>query len=103
MLFMHRNAVRRALSQAAVNGLQVQYPSGYRRRADTAVRQNVLDGVRSVNQQMLYSLGDEFGANGVEISAHMLCAEDHLPYQGRQYSVKEFSDIQGNLKRQFGM
>ena len=37
------------------------------------------------------------GANGVEIDAHMLCAEDHLPYQGGQYSNEEFESIQNDL------
>lgn len=36
------------------------------------------------------------------IDAHFLCAEDHLPYQGRQYSMKEFADLQGSLPRKIG-
>lgn len=39
----------------------------------------------------------------VEISAHYLCAEDHLPYQGRQFSQKEFDALQARLDRPFGM
>lgn len=38
----------------------------------------------------------------VVIDAHFLCAEDHLPYQGRQYSMKEFADLQGRLPRKIG-
>lgn len=37
------------------------------------------------------------------IDAHFLCAEDHLPYQGRQYSNREFESIQSSLRRPFGM
>ena len=48
-------------------------------------------------------MGKEYGADGVEITAHALCAEDHLPYQGRQYSHKEFDRIQNTLRRPFGM
>lgn len=36
------------------------------------------------------------------IDAHFLCAEDHLPYQGRQYSMKEFADLQSRLPRKIG-
>ena len=80
----------------------MQYPSGLTRRLDTAARQNILDGVRAVNNDILRQLGNEYGADGVEISAHALCAEDHLPYQGKQFSNKEFERIQNSLKRPFG-
>jgi len=63
---------------------------------------NVLDGVRHLNQSIMEEVGRQFGANGVEIDAHMLCAEDHLPYQGQQFSNEEFEDIQASLDRPFG-
>lgn len=98
------SAIRSSLGNAGMNGVRVTYPSGYRMRADSAMRMNILDGVRSLNNAMLKELGEEFGADGVEISAHMMCAEDHLPYQGRQYSQKDFEEnVQGNLTRQIGM
>lgn len=99
----YRSAVRKALKEAAGEGLRVQYASGYTRRLDTAVRQNVLDGVRALNNDVLRQLGKEYGADGVEISAHALCAEDHLPYQGLQFSDKEFDRLQNLLDRPFGM
>ena len=97
-------AIRKAFKAAAQDGLRVQYPrSGMTRRLDTAIRQNVLDGIRSLNQDVLNQVGKEFGADGVEISAHALCAQDHLPYQGRQFSKKEFDRLQNLLDRPFGM
>jgi hypothetical protein len=99
----YRSAIRATMKKAAVDGLRVKYPSGASRRLDTAVRQNVLDGVRALNNDILRQLGKEYGADGVEISAHYLCAEDHLPYQGRQFSQKEFDALQARLDRPFGM
>lgn len=108
----YQSAVRKALKEACADGLMIEtpkgpktkYASGYRRRLDSAIRQNILDGVRSINQDVLDQLGKEYGADGVEISAHALCAEDHLPYQGLQFSKKEFDDLQKNrLDRPFGM
>lgn len=99
----YRGAIRVAMKKAAADGLRVRYPSGVSRRLDTAVRQNVLDGVRALNNDILRQLGKEYGADGVEISAHYLCAEDHLPYQGRQFSQKEFDALQARLDRPFGM
>ena len=75
----YNSAIRRTMKTAAQDGLRVKYPnSGLTRRLDSAVRQNVLDGVRAVNNDVLRQLGNEYGADGVEISAHALCATDHL-------------------------
>ena len=99
----YASAIRGALKAAGNGGLSVQYPSGLTRRLDSAVRQNVLDGVRSLNNDILGQLGNEYGADGVELSAHALCAEDHLPYQGRQFSRKAFEQLQASLPRPVGM
>lgn len=99
----YQSAIRKAMKAAASGGLKVEYPSGYSRRLDTAVRQNILDGVRALNQDVLEQIGKDYRADGVEISAHALCAEDHLPYQGRQYTKKEFERIQNSLYRRFGI
>lgn len=99
----YASAIRSAVREAGRDGLRVQYPSGLTRRLDSAVRQNVLDGVRSLNNDILQQLGNEYGADGVELSAHALCAEDHLPYQGRQFSYKDFEQLQASLSRPIGM
>lgn len=99
----YQSAIRSALREAGAEGLRVQYKSGLTRRLDSAVRQNVLDGVRSLNSDVQRQLGNELGADGVEISAHALCAVDHLPYQGRQFSNEAFERIQSELDRPIGM
>ena len=100
----YNSAIRRTMKAAAQDGLRVKYPnSGLTRRLDSAVRQNVLDGVRAVNNDVLRQLGNEYDADGVEISAHALCATDHLPYQGLQFSNREFEELQNTLDRPFGM
>ena len=100
----YQTAIRKAMKDAAVDNLRVKYPSGLTRRLDSAIRMNILDGIRAVNQDISYQLGKEFGADGVEISAHAMCAEDHLPYQGKQMSIKEFERLQNVvLDRPLGM
>ncbi|MFA7026328.1 MAG: phage minor capsid protein [Candidatus Cloacimonadaceae bacterium] len=99
----YNSAIRNALKQTADSGIRVlDYESGYSRRLDSALRQNVLDGVKDIAHEVSMRTGEEFGADGVEIDAHNYCAEDHLPYQGRQFTNKEFEDIQNSLPRQFG-
>lgn len=82
-----------------VNGARVQYASGITRRLDSAARMNILDGVRSVNNGVRYYSGLQFGADGVEVDAHGLCAPDHLDIQGRQFSIKEFEFKNEHLRR----
>lgn len=105
----YQAAIRHTLSNAAKQGLLLQFPtgskvlyeSGYVRRLDTAVRMNVLDGARQLSHEVLMQAGEEFGADGVEISAHALCAPDHLPYQGLQFSNESFERLQRDLPRPF--
>ena len=78
------------------------FDSGYSRRLDSQVRMNLLDGVRKLNMAMLEQTGKEFGADGVEISAHALCAPDHQRIQGKQYSLAEFERLNRSLDRPIG-
>ncbi len=94
----------KALRDTADSGIRVvDFESGYSRRLDSQLRQNILDGVRDIWQANYDRVGREIGADGVEITAHAGCAPDHLPYQGRQYSYKEFEKLQNSLERPFGM
>ena len=107
----YNTAMRRTLTQLVDSGLrQAVYntESGkiYSQRMDTAVRRNILDGVRAVNQKVSDITGEQFGADGVEISVHQNPAPDHAAMQGHQYtkaefekmqSAEDFKDIQGRL------
>lgn len=103
----YQNAMTKTMKQLANSGVKIHeekigYANGYNRRIDSAVRQNVLTGVRQINIRTQEQVGREFGANGVEISAHSPCAEDHLHIQGKQFSKKEFAKINGDLERPIG-
>lgn len=98
----YNTAIRRTLRETAKQGLRVEYESGYTRRLDSAVRQNILDGARYINQGVQDETGRQFGSDGVELSAHMFSAPDHEPYQGLQYTNEEFDQLQNSLRRQIG-
>ena len=96
-------AIRSTVKEMASGGLRrVTFDSGYSRRLDSQVRMNLLDGVRQLNMAMLEQTGKEFGADGVEISAHALCAPDHQRIQGKQYSLAEFERLNRSLDRPIG-
>lgn len=103
----YQSAMRGVMKQLADSGVKIHeekvgYKSGYNVRIDSAVRQNVLTGIRQVNLEVQKQVGREYGADGVEISAHSPCAEDHLPIQGKQFSNKEFKKLNASLERPIG-
>lgn len=101
-------AMRQTIKELARSGVRqykgykATFPTGYSRRIDSQVRLNLLEGVRQLNMAMLEQAGKEFGADGVEISAHALCAPDHQSIQGRQFSNAEFERINRGLERPIG-
>ena len=107
----YTEAIRGGLKRVSYEGLRVrsggtvavEYESGLTRRLDTAMRMNVLDGARALFQRMTDEAGKAFGADGVELSAHMLCAADHVPYQGRQYSHEAYRGLLESLHRRIGV
>ena len=90
----YNEAARDIIRDLGYNGLQVQYESGYRRRLDTAVRQNIIDGVNQINQNASLEMGRALGYDAVELSAHANSAPDHEPVQGRVFLLAEFEKMQ---------
>lgn len=87
-------ATRDVVRQIGYSGMQVHYPSGYHRRLDTAVRQNIIDATRQISQQCADAVGKSLGYNAIELSAHMHSAPDHEPVQGRVFLRAEFDKMQ---------
>lgn len=90
----YNEAARDIIRDLGYNGLQVQYESGYHRRLDTAVRQNIIDGVNQINQNASLEMGRALGYDAVELSAHANSAPDHEPVQGRVFLLAEFEKMQ---------
>lgn len=89
----------RMVRRLASGGVRVMYESGATRELYSAVSMNVMDNYRMTMQEARNEVGRTFGADGVEVSAHGMCAEDHAPYQGHQYTNKRFAKIQSSLER----
>lgn len=90
--------MRRIIKQLGTSGLKtIDYESGHIRRLDSAIRMNVLDGMRQLTNELQQQFGEEFGANGIEISVHSNPAVDHAPIQGHQFSNEEYNNMQNSL------
>lgn len=96
-LTSYKEAARDIIRDVGYNGLQVYYASGYHRRLDTAIRQNIIDGVNQINQNASLAMGDALGFDAVEISAHAHSAPDHEPVQGRVFLRAEFEKMQAGF------
>lgn len=99
----YKAEMRRILNQYADSGIRtVDWKSGYSQRLDTAVRRNIMDGLRQVKNETQKLIGEKFGADGYEISAHVNPAPDHADIQGRQYSFADFETLNDSLERRIG-
>ena len=85
--------MRRIMKQLGNSGVVI-YESGRTRRLDSAVRMNLLDGIRQLNIENNLRFGQEYDADGVEISVHTNPAPDHADIQGRQFSKEEYNKLQ---------
>ena len=78
--------MRRIMKQLGNNGV-VLYESGRTRRLDSAVRMNLLDGIRQVSNETSRRFGEEYGSNMVEVSHHTNSAPDHIDtVDGKQFA-----------------
>lgn len=94
----YRVAMRRTLKQLSNSGIRrLSYDSGYTQRLDTAVRRNLLEGIKSINQLIEDENGKKLNADAKELSAHITCALDHEPFQGHIFTNEEFDNLQNNL------
>lgn len=95
----YQQSMRSTLKQLSSSGVRkIEYESGYSRRLDSSIRQNILDSIRQVSNESQKLFGEEFDSDGVEISVHLNPAPDHELVQGRQFSNEEFENFQNDRK-----
>lgn len=95
----YSTAMRRTLKQLVDSGIRtVEYhpESGklYTQSIEAAVKRNVLDGIRQINQGVQDETGKQYGADGKEITVHEHSAPDHEPIQGHQFTNEEYEKLQ---------
>lgn len=89
------SSMRRILKDIGGSGLKtVDYKSGRKVRLDSTVRMHLKSELRELHNELQKIYGEEFGADGVEISVHENPADDHENVQGRQFSNEEFNKLQ---------
>lgn len=94
-------AMRDSIIELGGSGVRVDYGGGVTRRLDTAVRQNLLWGAKQASTEYNTMIGEELGADGVEIDAHSNPRESHRFMQGKQYSLHGKKTINGVVYEDF--
>ena len=91
------SAMTKAVRELSASGIKtIEWESGYHRRLDSSVRMNLRGALRDFSMTLQQQFGEEFGADGVEISVHENPAPDHAEVQGHQFSNEEFDKFQNN-------
>lgn len=99
----YNTAIRRATQSLSNVGLTtIDYESGYQVSLEAAVRRNIMGGLGLLTEQVTEMNHDDMGANGYEMSAHLNSAQDHEPYQGKQYTDAEWEQLNNELERRVG-
>ncbi|MBR6523461.1 MAG: hypothetical protein IKT39_02480 [Clostridia bacterium] len=83
----YQKAIKDVCKAMVNSGIKtVDYATGYSRNLESAVRQNVLWGVKECNQNTADRIGEEFGADGYEVSYHSNPRETHADMAGKQFA-----------------
>ncbi len=91
----------RAMTTSGI--ITVEYANGHKRRLESAVRQNVLWGVKQCNQNTADQIGEDFGADGYEIDYHSNPRPTHADMGGRLYAKGEGRTVKGVYYPSFEM
>lgn len=94
--------------EALGEGMKVIYPTTYvdkdgvlrhyTKRIDSAIKQQINDGLSELHTKTQEQIGKDFGSDGVEITVVINPAPDHEEVQGHQFYNKEFKNFQNDKR-----
>ena len=89
-------AMRDSIIELGGSGVRVDYGGGVTRRLDTVVRQNLLWGAKQASTEYNTMIGEELGADGIEVDFHSNPRASHEFMQGKQYVLGKLVKILGS-------
>lgn len=78
-------AMRDTIANLGGSGIMVSYDSGVTRQITSVVRQTLLYGTKQISDEYFKQVGEEIGADGVEVDYHANPRPSHVFLQGRQF------------------
>ncbi|MEG1925510.1 MAG: phage minor capsid protein, partial [Ruthenibacterium sp.] len=99
----YNTAIRQATKRLADSGIRtLPQKNGRNIGIEYAVRRYVMNNISAVATNINEANHDAMGADGWELSAHAASAPDHEPFQGQQFTDKEYSELNNSLVRRIG-
>lgn len=89
--------MEKTIKDIGKSGLVKKGDNGRVTRIEAVVYSNLLNGIRQVSNDINGRLGNEYGADGYEISVHSNPAPDHADIQGRQFTKEEYMKLEMGL------
>ena len=92
-------AMSQIMKDIGGSGLKtIEFASGRSMRLDSAARMHLKERLRELHNENQRIIGEEIGADGVEISVHSNPAPDHEDAQGHQFSNVEYEKLNAGLE-----
>ena len=92
-------AMSQIMKDIGGSGLKtIEFASGRSMRLDSAARMHLKERLRELHNENQKIIGEEIGADGVEISVHSNPAPDHMAAQGHQFSNEEYEKLNAGLE-----
>lgn len=86
------------VKKVAKNGLKsYDYSNGRAYRLDNALKMEMQQSIRDMTNDLQRRFGEEYGADGIEVSVHEYPAPDHAEVQGHQFTNEEFEKFQNDM------
>lgn len=87
--------IQRLVKKIGGSGLKsMNYGDNKSMRLDSAIKMHMRGAIRNLHNEIQKQVGEEFGADGVEVSVHLNPAPDHAEVQGRIFTNEEFEKFQ---------
>lgn len=95
-----QTAFRQATNELAKKGVVLTMSNGNKRSLESAVRQNVMYGIRQTVREINDDIGEQLGCDGVQINISPNCRPEHHVINGKRFRVKskEWKDNKDLLK-----
>lgn len=81
------SAIEDAVRELAAKGITLKDSAGRNVQLETAVRRNLLTGVKQTADKITDDIEKELGCNGYEVTAHSGARPSHAAAQGKQYAI----------------
>lgn len=86
------------VKKIARSGLKTyDYENNRAYRIDNILRNDMQSGIRDMTNDLQQRFGEEYGADGIEVSVHEYPAPDHAEVQGHQFTNEEFEKFQNDM------